>query len=251
MKISEHCYLVSGLAVDPPWAVNAGFIVGENKTIIVDTGYNYLSAQTIFGYAHSVNPDNEFIVVITEPHFDHTGGSCFFEEKGIEIYAFPGVGRTENEFKENIIEFNNIIPNEIRRRNNESEIFFYNTRIANPNKQILHNEKIDAGGIVINVYHTPGHTPFNITLFEPGERVLFCGDTIVTGYMPNLEAGNISCWDKWLMSLDLISDLNPEVIVTGHGYHITGPENIENEIDKIRRILESAIKDKVAPTLKK
>ena len=78
MKISQHCYLISGLSVEPPWTVNAGFIVGRHTTLIVDTGSNYLSAQTIYGYALCAKPGNKLIVVNTEPHFDHIGGNSFF-----------------------------------------------------------------------------------------------------------------------------------------------------------------------------
>ena len=88
MKISEHCYIISGLSVEPPWSVNSGFIVGGHSTLIVDTGSNYLSAQTIYGYASCVKPDNKLIVINTEPHFDHIGGNCFFREKNIDIFAF-------------------------------------------------------------------------------------------------------------------------------------------------------------------
>ena len=40
MKISARCYAVTGLAYSPPWSVNAGFITGEEVTLIVDTGGN-------------------------------------------------------------------------------------------------------------------------------------------------------------------------------------------------------------------
>ncbi|MDX2438981.1 MAG: hypothetical protein QNK40_00360 [Desulfobacterales bacterium] len=29
-----------------------------------------------FGYAHGIKPNNEIVVAITEPHFDHIGGKC-------------------------------------------------------------------------------------------------------------------------------------------------------------------------------
>ena len=85
MKISERCYVIYGLSTLPPWMVNAGFIVGENQTLVVDCGGNYLSAQTIFGYAQNVKPQNKLVAINTEPHSDHMGGNCFFNEKGVEF----------------------------------------------------------------------------------------------------------------------------------------------------------------------
>ena len=78
MKISQNCYAITGLAAESPWAVNAGFIVGDTTTLIVDTGSNYLTAQSIFGYSHSVKPDNSCKVVNTELHFDTYWRELFF-----------------------------------------------------------------------------------------------------------------------------------------------------------------------------
>ena len=56
MKISKTSYAITGLGAIPPWVVNAGFIVGQPKTLIIDTGMNRLAAQTIHGYAMAVRP---------------------------------------------------------------------------------------------------------------------------------------------------------------------------------------------------
>lgn len=73
MKISKSCYGITGLSAETPWAVNSGFVVGDHSTLIIDTGSNYLSAQTIFGYSTGIKQDNKSLVVNTEPHFDHIG----------------------------------------------------------------------------------------------------------------------------------------------------------------------------------
>jgi len=249
MKISEHCYIISGLSVEPPWSVNSGFIVGKHATLIVDTGSNYQSAQTIYGYANCAKPDNRLMVVNTEPHFDHIGGNGLFRDKSIDVFAHPGVKRNTNEFYQNKLDFNSTIPNEVRRKNKEAEIFFFNTELVNPNKTLSQNDVIDLGDISVIVHETPGHTPFNISLFVSKDRVLYCGDCIVTGYIPNLEAGNSSDWITWLHSIDRLEELEPEVIVTGHGYSIVGSNNINREMVKIRKILNKAIEDLRAPTI--
>ncbi|MFZ1979039.1 MAG: MBL fold metallo-hydrolase [Bacteroidota bacterium] len=71
MKFTDNCYAITGLYYIPPWSVNAGFIAGKKKTLIVDTGGSTISAQTIDGYASSVRPGNEIIVINTEKHLDH------------------------------------------------------------------------------------------------------------------------------------------------------------------------------------
>ena len=56
MRITDRCFAVTGLGYVPPWSVNGGFVVGDESTLIVDTGANALAAKTIHGYAQAVRP---------------------------------------------------------------------------------------------------------------------------------------------------------------------------------------------------
>ncbi|MDB5082134.1 MAG: fold metallo-hydrolase [Chloroflexi bacterium] len=85
MQISRSCYALTGLACEPPWTVNAGFITGAGRTLIVDTGANTLAARTIQGYVQAANPGSELLVINTEQHLDHIGGNYYFREQGIEV----------------------------------------------------------------------------------------------------------------------------------------------------------------------
>ena len=242
MKISQKCYAITGLAAEPPWAVNAGFIVGDTITLIVDTGSNYLTAQSIFGYAHSIKSDNSCKVVNTELHFDHIGGNCFFRAKNIDIHAHPGTQRTPDEFLANKKEFNDTIPDPIRRSKNESDAFFLKTDLENPNRSIAPGNTFDLGGVNVDVIASPGHTRFNLSFFAKSNGVLFSGDCIVSHYLPYLGAVDISAWEVWLQSLDRIEDLHPKAIVPGHGDIIKTSE-IGKELDRMRKILTDAIND--------
>ena len=100
MRLSNRCYAVTGLAYQLPWVVNAGFIVGDEETLIVDTGANALAAATIHGYAEAARPLNRLRVVNTEQHFDHIGGNGFFRELDIPIHGHAGIARTPAEFEQ-------------------------------------------------------------------------------------------------------------------------------------------------------
>jgi glyoxylase-like metal-dependent hydrolase (beta-lactamase superfamily II) len=248
MKLTEHCYAVLGLGYYPPWMVNSGFIVGSNSTIIIDAGPNYLSAQTIYGYAKNVRPDNELIVINTEKHFDHIGGNSLFKEKGLTIYGHESIRRSDKELTDDKNYFNKSILSDKRREAREEEIFFQNTKIVNPDFPLKNNQVFKLGDMQeAIILFTPGHTPTNISVFVPGEKVLYCGDCIVNGYIPNLEAGNKDDWKKWLESLTLVEELDLQFIVPGHGNVLTGTE-IAQEIEKIRTILENSINEGSAPT---
>ena len=246
MQISKRCYVIYGLSTIPPWMVNSGFIIGDEKTLIVDCGSNYLSAKTIYGYAKAVKPDNELIAINTEPHFDHIGGNCFFKEMGVDIYGHSKINRRDEELEETKKEYGKSITNELRKNKKEEEVVFYNTTVVNPNIGISSNTIIDLGGINAEIILTPGHTKMNLSIYIAYEKVLYCGDTLVTDYLPNLEDGGVSDWKEWLASIEQIKNIPPGVIVPGHGEIMKG-DKIKTEITRISSILNSAI-EKGNPT---
>lgn len=240
MKISKSCYVIYGLTTIPPWMVNSGFIVGNKSTLIVDCGPNYLSAQTIYGYAKCAKPDNKIFAINTEPHFDHMGGNCLFRKKGIDIYGHYKIKRTEEDLATVKKEFNMIVADKLRRNNKEGNLVFFKTEFANPNIPISKDISIDLGDLKIEIVLTPGHTKMNISVFVPSEGILYCGDAIVNGYFPNLEDGDVNDWKTWLDTLTKIEKINPRNIVSGHGEVMQG-DQIFNEIDRIKNILIKAI----------
>ena len=45
MRLSNRCFAVTGLCYLPPWSVNAGFVTGDETTLIIDTGANAAAAK--------------------------------------------------------------------------------------------------------------------------------------------------------------------------------------------------------------
>ena len=247
MRISCHCYALTGLGYSTPWSVNAGFITGKEATLIVDTGACALSAATIHGYAIAVSPENRVAVINTERHFDHIGGNSFFRDRGVDVHAHERLLRTEKEFEAELNDFNGAIANQIRRANCEANAFYTGTRLANPNRPIAEETAMDLGDCNVEVIFTPGHTPTNISVWVPSDAVLFCGDCLISGYLPNLDAGSVADWQNWLRSLDRIEGLRPAIVLPGHGPVATG-EDVGKMIASVRSVLERAIINGFSPT---
>ena len=150
--------------------MNAGFITGDEATLIVDTGANAAAAATIHGYASLARPSNRLLVLDTERHFDHIGGNGYFREHGIDVYGHASIQRTDEEFRAEISEFNGEISNPARRSRHESEVFYHETRLANPNCPISEDSGMNLGDCEIEILLTPGHTPSNISVYVPAER---------------------------------------------------------------------------------
>jgi cyclase len=70
------------------------------------------------------------------------------------------------------------------------------------------------GDHTFELLHTPGHTPGQLAVHVPEERVVFTGDTIFSGCQTWLMTSDV---DQWLAALDRIGTLDVDWIVPGHG----------------------------------
>lgn len=247
MHLTPHCYAVPGLGYSSPWCVNAGFIAGEEDTLVIDAGGNALAAQTVHGYAAAVRPNNRLILLNTEKHFDHIAGNCVFRDLGVEIWAHPDCFRSEEAFRAEMAEMNAGIANPARRAAGEASAFFTGTRLVGATREAGEGTVFHLGGVKVQVLATPGHTTANLSVWVASERVLYCGDTMVNGYLPNLDAGGVDDWMQWVESLNRIDGLNPEIIVPGHGQILRGTEITEG-LTRMRQILKDAIVEGRSPT---
>jgi cyclase len=59
----------------------------------------------------------------------------------------------------------------------------------------------------------PGHSPYQVTVYVPEERVVFTSDNVVTGIPFFRQAVP----DEWIKSLQRLQQLDVDKVVTGHG----------------------------------
>ncbi|MFP4481552.1 MAG: MBL fold metallo-hydrolase [Thermovirgaceae bacterium] len=100
-----------------------------------------------------------------------------------------------------------------------------------PEKELEDGDTIHAGGLVISVIHTPGHTPGSVCFHvsEEGEEALLSGDTLFAQSVgrTDLPGGDQG---KLLESLEKIDSFPDELVVfPGHGPQSTiGTERRKN-----------------------
>jgi cyclase len=75
--------------------------------------------------------------------------------------------------------------------------------------------ELDLDGTEVHlIYVGPCHQVGDTIIHVPGERILFAGDVLFRQCTP---MGWTGSYEKWFQCLDLIIQLNPEVIIPGHG----------------------------------
>ena len=92
--------------------------------------------------------------------------------------------------------------------------------IGRPDRLVRGGERITAGDRTWEVLHTPGHSPGHICLFSATDRLLCSGDHLLQVVSPpvTFERGfERDPMGSYLDSLDRVADLDPELVLPGHG----------------------------------
>ncbi|TFF90318.1 MAG: MBL fold metallo-hydrolase [Promethearchaeota archaeon] len=96
-----------------------------------------------------------------------------------------------------------------------SEFDFSEVNITLPNNIIEDDLELDLDGFPCQIiYVGPAHTPGDLIVNLPEQKVLFAGDIVFWKCTP---LGWIGTYEKWIEALELIKSLKPEVIIPGHG----------------------------------
>jgi cyclase len=76
------------------------------------------------------------------------------------------------------------------------------------------NVTLNVGDHTFHLLHTPGHTPGQIAVYVPEERVVFTGDTVFSEVQTWVMASDV---DQWIDALNTIAHLDVDHVVPGHG----------------------------------
>lgn len=91
------------------------------------------------------------------------------------------------------------------------------------------SDKVQAGNLVANVLHTPGHTEGSVCLHFPAEKTLIAGDTLFAGSIGRTDLPGGS-FEKIIRSIHgkLLTLPDETVVVPGHGELTTIAEERES-----------------------
>jgi glyoxylase-like metal-dependent hydrolase (beta-lactamase superfamily II) len=84
-----------------------------------------------------------------------------------------------------------------------------------PTRTVVEGDTIPVGDYHFQVFHTPGHAPGHISLYDPKKRLLLAGD--VLGEMVAWYAPSSGGAEGYLESLQKIGNLDIDLILPSHG----------------------------------
>jgi cyclase len=183
---------------------NAGFVVGTNGVVVIDTFISPGPARDLLAEIRKVTNLPIRFVVNTHYHLDHTGGNAVFAEAGATILAhrnMRGWLRTEN------LKFFGATPKPEDKQRVESLVL--------PDEVYSDAVDIYLGSRLIQVRYMLGHTGGDSVVIVPDANVVFGGDLVWQKHLPNLIDATTSDWTKTLEKL--LADHPSATFVSGHG----------------------------------
>jgi hydroxyacylglutathione hydrolase len=82
-----------------------------------------------------------------------------------------------------------------------------------PDKFISEGDVVEFSSCVLNILHTPGHSPGSICFVDHKQKIIFCGDTVFQG--------SIGRTDLWEGNLEtLLNSINTKIISCGADYRL-------------------------------
>jgi glyoxylase-like metal-dependent hydrolase (beta-lactamase superfamily II) len=185
---------------------NSGFVVTPDGVVVIDSGASREAARKIHEAIRSVT-DRPLKWVVNTGGQDHRWlGNGYFAELGISVVAH------ENTVRDNATRG----AGQAAALQSVLQERFAGTRPSPATRTFRARERIELGGVAIDlVFAGGGHTPGDIVVWLPGQRIAFAGDIVyvrrLLGVLP------VSSVKNWLASFDALAALQPAKIVPGHG----------------------------------
>jgi len=209
---------------------NPSFVVTSDGVVVIDTPQLPTKAVEMRKIAEEHGPIR--YVINTEHHVDHIFGNYYFKGAG-PVIAHLGVDQNFMTVSPEINPYE-YAKEAIPADDPDGAAIFPDeeTYFEDPNRpKIVFTDDLTLrlGGHTFELIHTPGHTPGQIAVHVPEERVALIGDTIFSECQTWLYTSDV---DGWLTALERIRRLDVDHIVPGHG-----PVTTKQYLDVQRAVL--------------
>ncbi|HIE27711.1 TPA: MBL fold metallo-hydrolase [Candidatus Poribacteria bacterium] len=202
-KITENIYVETGYP-----GTNVGLIITDSGSVMLESPYMPEDALDFAEKIKSVS-DKEIVYLInTDHHFDHVATNGFFTQNIIlnELSVGPlEIARISAQER----------AKEILAGDGPQTLKDAIQKMDVPRPHIIFSDELslNMGNLTIHVVHTGGHAVGTSFIYIPEEKVVFCGDNVVSTRFPYLGQG---VYRTWAAALVRIIHLDVDYVIPGH-----------------------------------
>lgn len=202
-KIKGHVYLVEDFNY---WKTNSVFYAAPEGIVFIDATWNPKTASQVIWKAATFSTADFLAVIVTSYGLHHTGGLAQFRRDGIPVHMRRSTIKLAREKWDAM----------------QTDMASFGSWRAYPitDGDSYFEERTEYLGGRVIVFSLPAaHTPDNVGVYFPEERVLYAGsvisDPIYFDHTPDPE--------KYGKAYSALREWKPEIVISGHGDPLPQP----------------------------
>lgn len=221
--IAENVYSIISPNIGLPtpenkgWNSNVHFVITQTGVLLFDSGSSESIGNNIKKAIKTVTDLPVRWVVNSHSHADHWLGNAAFSDTMVELIASEQAVATMKKYGKEDVQFYAKVTNGT----------IGPTNLRYPNVILKQGEKRNFGGVDVEfIFGNHGHSPGDLLMWLPQQKIIFGGDVLSSDWMPMItDHGNIP---NLIDSLHEFTELSPDIVLTGHGNPATGKSVIRD-----------------------
>jgi glyoxylase-like metal-dependent hydrolase (beta-lactamase superfamily II) len=209
-QLSQHVWLLEGLSAlgsreNRNFISNAGLIIGPKGVVVVDALGSPALARELLALIKRMTDKPLTHVVLTHYHADHVYGLQELKAAGAQIIAHQAAREYLNSEQ----------AAQRLSASVEQGLVEPGTRLLPADRWIDAETTLHAAGLELLLIPVgPAHTPEDLAIWLPQDKLIFSGDLVFRGRVPFVGQADSR---GWIASLDRLLTRPAALVVPGHG----------------------------------
>lgn len=211
-QVSPSSWYVEGVSAlgstaNQNFISNAAFVVTPTGVVVIDALGSPELARRLVAQIAQITPKPITHVIVTHYHADHIYGLQTFKALGARVIAHRAA-----------LAYLNSDTARLRLAASRQELAPWvdeNTQLLQADEWLDQAQVLTVGGVKFEINPVgPAHTPEDLVVYLPIEKVLFAGDLVFRSRIPYVGQADSR---HWITALDSLLKFDTQVIVPGHG----------------------------------
>jgi len=219
-RVTDTLTVLHGRAL----SYNAGVFIAGVSAVLVDPGMFADEVDRVRAHVHARDAEPHH-VIITHFHWDHVLGPEYFP--GVPVVAHSEALAVQQEHGRRI---EHQVTEWERTNGVQRELPFL---LAEPDETFGDELELGVGNDALRLIHAPGHAPEQLVAWHEASRTLWAADMLSDIEIPFV----MQSLTVYRRTLDRLVELQPAVLIPGHGSATTDPREVVRRFERDRAYL--------------